>query len=434
MPRVSKTLTSTQIKNIKNQTVAVGGVSGLYFRNTPRQSLFLLRFKDQTGRHDISLGTFPEMSLAKARAEAATLRARIDAGIDVIAERKQAQAPKSAQKDDLTFEQIARKWYRNRSLLNFWGDNAKAEMRACRILEIHVYPIIGSKNINEVSADDVYDVLSKIWLTKHATALKVKTSISKIFQWAMAKNLCVRRDNPAKLDGCLGVLMEPLKKKTPVSGHFAACPIDEIPRLFLEISQLDSTSARACEFAILTCCRSQALRFATWDEIDLENRVWTLPAEHDKIKSAGRDRRIILSDQAISILKKLPKYNRCQLLFPSVYHNKLSDAALTMFLRGLHETRFAVDGRGWVDPHITTAQGQPAVITLHGTARASFRTWAKDDVLGNNRRFDQDAVELCLLHSKKDMYRGAYDRAKLEGERRQIMAAWGEYCFSLRNA
>lgn len=105
-----------------------------------------------------------------------------------------------------------------------------------------------------------------------------------------------------------------------------------------------------------------------------------------------------------------------------------------MFLRGLHETRFAADGRGWVDPHITTAQGHPAVITLHGTARASFRTWAKDDVLGNNRRFDQEAVELCLLHSKKDIYRGAYDRAKLEGERRQIMAAWGEYCFSLRNA
>lgn len=185
MPRVSKTLTSTQIKNIKNQTVAVGGISGLYFRNNPRQSFFFYRFKDENGRHDISLGTFPEMSLAKARAEAATLRARIDAGIDVIAERKQAQAPKSAQKDDLIFEQVARKWYLNRSLLNFWGDNAKAEMRACQILEIHVYPIIGSKNINEVSADDVYDVLSKIWLTKHTTALKVKTSISKIFQWAM---------------------------------------------------------------------------------------------------------------------------------------------------------------------------------------------------------------------------------------------------------
>ncbi len=92
------------------------------------------------------------------------------------------------------------------------------------------------------------------------------------------------------------------------------------------------------------------------------------------------------------------------------------------------------DGRGWVDPHIKNSDGQPSVITLHGTARASFRTWAKSDELGNNRRFDQEAVELCLLHAKKDIYRGAYDRANLEKERRQIMAAWGEYCFSQRNA
>jgi hypothetical protein len=101
-----------------------------------------------------------------------------------------------------------------------------------------------------------------------------------------------------------------------------------------------------------------------------------------------------------------------------------------MFLRRLHEKKKEVDGIGWVDPVILDENGEKAVITLHGTSRASFRTWAKDDELGNNRHFDQEAVELCLLHSKQDAYNGAYDRAPLEKERRKIMNAWGKYCYS----
>ena len=56
--------------------------------------------------------------------------------------------------------------------------------------------------------------------------------------------------------------------------------------------------------------------------------------------------------------------------------------------------------------------------------------FTKDDETGNNRKFDQEAVELCLLHSKNDAYNGAYDRAPLTKERQKIMQAWGEYCWS----
>ena len=75
-------------------------------------------------------------------------------------------------------------------------------------------------------------------------------------------------------------------------------------------------------------------------------------------------------------------------------------------------------------------EGAPRIITAHGTARSTFRTWAKDDMLENNRRFDQEAVELCMLHSKKDAYNGAYDRAPLAKERKLIMEGWGNYCYS----
>ena len=86
MPKTSKIVTATQLKNVGLKTIAVGGVSGLYFRNRPYQSYFFLRFQDKTGRHDLTLGTYPEMSLAKAREEASRLRARISAGENVIAE------------------------------------------------------------------------------------------------------------------------------------------------------------------------------------------------------------------------------------------------------------------------------------------------------------------------------------------------------------
>lgn len=120
-------------------------------------------------------------------------------------------------------------------------------------------------------------------------------------------------------------------------------------------------------------------------------------------------------------------------MFPNKQGEAYTVNAPIEFLEGLHENRKKRDGRGWIAPIKTKIKGKPAVITLHGTARASFRTWAKDDVLGNNRLFDQEAVELCLLHSKKDPNNGAYDRARLTNERRRIMDAWGKYCYSLLN-
>ena len=439
MPRTIAPLLASQIKNLpEGKTVAVGGVTGLYFRKAKYQSLFILRYTDASGRHDLSIGTYPQIGLAEARQIALTVRARIAAGKNVIAERQKKQqraqvAAKLAPKIR-TFAEIARAWIKERSEVNYWQNDIKGEARANSILEMHVFPHIGNKNIDLVTVDDIYELLKLIWTTKHSTATKAKTYICKVFQWAIARKLCKRVDNPGDMRSSLGILMEPLQKHKHVSRHHAACPIDEIPRLFAELKRYASVSARACEFGILTCARSKAIRMATWDEIDLNEKIWTIPIEHDKIKTEGRDRRIFLSDQAITVLKSLPKFPGSRVLFPNLRGAPLSDAALTMFLRGMHDARFALDGRGWIDQTAKKRSGNPAVITLHGTARASFRTWAKDDALGNNRLFDQEAVELCLLHAKNDAYKGAYDRATLDNERRMVMAAWGKYCFSERES
>ena len=69
---------------------------------------------------------------------------------------------------------------------------------------------------------------------------------------------------------------------------------------------------------------------------------------------------------------------------------------------------------GWIDKDKTTRTGKESIATQHGSARSTFRTWAKCDELANNKKYDQEAVELCLLHSRNDPYKGAYDRSKLE--------------------
>ena len=232
------------------------------------------------------------------------------------------------------------------------------------------------------------------------------------------------------MSGALGILMEPFQKDRKPKQNHAACAVTELPELMATIHQYDSMSARACEFAILTAARSQAVRLARWEEIDLDNSVWVIPLEHDKIKTPNRDRTIFLSSQAKKLLKQLIRFAESPYVFPSSHGSHFSDVALTMFLRGLHEKRLAQDGVGWVDPIKSAKLKKPCVITLHGTARATFRTWAKDDEIGNNRRFDQEAVEFCLLHSRNDAYNGAYDRAPLAKERHAIMEAWGKYAYS----
>lgn len=379
------------------------------------------------------------MTLAQARKAALAAREMISRGESPIENRKKAKEELKRQRltamenevlSKLTFKKIALEWIEDREKNGYWDKNARGQKDTVRILEKRLFPFFGDKDIESITPEDVRKSLEPIWQSIPATAKKAKSYTHKIFQWAIALHLRKNRENPAQMDGALGILLEPLQKNRKPRQNHAACPVCELPRLMREIHDYDSMSARACEFAILTAARSQAVRLAEWTEIDFEKGTWRIPLEHDKIKSPNRDRTIFLSAQAIELLKSLIHFSESPYIFHSSHGSHFSDVALTMFLRGLHEKRLAEDGKGWIDPIKTEKVGKACTITLHGTARATFRTWAKNDELENNRRFDQEAVELCLLHSKNDAYAGAYDRAPLAKERRFIMQSWGDYCFS----
>lgn len=270
-------------------------------------------------------------------------------------------------------------------------------------------PRLGDISINAITVEDIRDVLVPIWTTKTITTKKALRNIRAILNWARAMNYSKSAEDLCSLQGPLGVLMEGARKNAVRKENFAALPYERIPSFIYTLYHLEGTSRRMMMFAILTASRMKAVRLATWGEIDFEKRLWDIPPEHDKIKDPKRDRTIYLSRQAFEVLKKIrPNRPRTdELIFKTKNGGSFSDSATTALIRRMHERQKALDGTGWIDPGKSKREGKTCIVTAHGTARSGFRTWAKDDHLGNNRKYDQGAAELCLLHCKaSDEYHG----------------------------
>ncbi len=435
MPKRIKALSPLEVKRLKKVGFYfLGGVPGFALKIQKNSSSYVLRYKDEMGKsHDCFIGTREVLTLAQAREQAIKLKAQIISGTDPLKERRLARDaanPKNDVKRFLSLQDVADQWIKDRYENGFFRNNLSGFTRTINRLKNHVYPAIGKKSINKITPEDVYAVIAPLWETKTNTAKKLLTILRQVFNWAIAMHIREDRENPADIRTALGVLLEPQKRKFKESENFAAISVKEMPAFFAELDKLKSVSARALQFAILTASRSQAVRFATWDEVDLEKGIWTIPIEHDKMKVAKRDRAIMLSPQAINLLKETPRFTGQTKIFLSSQMQTLSSMTLSMVIRRLHKKKKSVDGIGWIDQEKTKRTGKESIVTQHGCSRATFRTWAKDDTLKNNRNFDQEAVELCLLHSKNDGYSGAYDRARLLEERRKIMNAWADYCCS----
>lgn len=434
---MNKTLTHKEIQALPDGTHAIGGVKGLYVRKRAAQTQYFLRWKkdgkQQTRFYAIGL------SLREVREIAYRDRQLLNLGLDPKEEEKKALAAKEAEieakrKEEerrrFTFRLVSDEWLKEQIQIQRWKNNATGEKHARQRLNKYLLPAFGDKLISEITAQDAFLFFSPLWTAKSGTADKLYDLLKAIFNWAIAKGVYQITENPINKRGALGILLEPLTKQRTDTDNHPSLDFHEVPQFIEALTKLGSPSALAVAFSIVTASRFKAVRCAEWSEIDLKNKVWNIPEEHDKMKGR-RMRQVLLSDEAIELLSYLPRVNNY--LFPSGSHlGKLSENAPSMLIRGMDTQKAAIDGRGWKDFTRRNGAGkiEPVRITQHGTARASFRTWAKNDELGNNRKFDQEAVELCLLHARKDTYRGAYDRSQLLKERRLVMKEWGAFCFS----
>lgn len=200
----------------------------------------------------------------------------------------------------------------------------------------------------------------------------------------------------------LNTLLRGLKQ--PSKKNFPAMPYADLPKFMTELGAGAETVGRlALQFAILNASRSGEVRGARWTEVDFAEKVWNVPADRMK---GGKPHAVPLSSAALAVLAKAKAYSAGKLdslIFPGQKLKPLSDMTLSKVLRDN-------GGEGF---------------TVHGF-RSSFRDWCADNGMSN------DWAEAALAHTLPNKVEAAYRRTTFLEQRRGLMAAWAEFCASMR--
>ncbi|WP_137110000.1 site-specific integrase [Rhodobacter sp. SY28-1] len=332
-------------------------------------------------RVEIGLGSLKDIGLAEAREKAAQMRKQCRAGVNPLDQKRRERQ---------TFEQVALQLYAKEEPT--WA--ASHAKRWLASLEVYAFPKIGGRPIEDIRRPDVVDVLEPLWRSRHETARKLKIRLAQVIDYATDRGQ-YHEANPAR--GTIRSL-ETFDRK-PV--HMAAMPWPDLPAFMDQLGEREGVSARALEFAILTCARSGEVRGATWSEIDEKAKVWTVPAERMK---ARRVHRVPLSEAALAVLAKV-RGLESELIFPSAQRDSEGRAKVMsdMAFKALYG-RMKIEG-----------------ITTHGF-RSCFRDWCSESA-----RADFEIAEAALAHSVGTTVARAYARSDLFERRRDLMDVWARY-------
>lgn len=394
MPKKAKELAAYQVKAIKKPGLhAVGGVDGLCLNvKTSGARSWIQRYMFAGRRREAGLGSYPSVSLAQARDRGREIRDKAWRGIDPIEERRAAQdAIRAESGKRITFDDAARRCHKAR-VSEF--RNAKHKKDWISSLERYASPKIGSMPVADIEVPHVVAVLEPIWHSKTETATRVRQRIEAVLAWATVGKFR-RGENPAQWKGNLEFVLPKPSKLRRVK-HHAALPWPEVGSFMAELRERDGMGARALEFAILTAARSGEVRLATWDEIDLDAKLWTIPGERMK---AGNSHKVPLSGPAIAVLNKLPRMVGSEFVFPAARGGPLSDMSMSAVCR-----RMKVEA------------------VPHGF-RSSFKDWAR-----SSTSYADEVSELALSHVNSDATRAAYARDELLQKRSLLMRDWAAFC------
>lgn len=377
---------------------AVGGVAGLYLCVSPSGSRsWIARVSVDGKRREMGLGSFPDVTLSIAREKARAARSDTTMGIDPVAHRKEARSARQALKaTQKTFADCAKAYIEAHS--DSWR-NAKHRAQWPSTFETYVYPTMGTVLVGEVTQAHVMAVLLPIWKTKTQTATRLRGRIEQVLAWATAAGFR-QGENCARWTGLLDQLL-PAPGKVAKVQHHRALPIDDMPAFIKALRQHEGLSPKTLEFVVLTAARSGEVRGATWAEIDMEAKVWAVPAERMK---SGKEHRVPLSTQAIKLLEAMPRIEGTDLVFPAPRGGQLSDMTLTALTR-----RMKLDA------------------VPHGF-RSTFRDWVFE-----RTDYPRDLAEAALAHALESKVEAAYRRGDALERRRAMMQAWANYCEGVAN-
>jgi integrase len=357
---------------------------GLYLNVSPTGTKsWLFMWVREGKRREMGLGSYPTVSLSKARTKASDCRSAVSEGRDPIAEKRKEAEPTFGECADRYIDSIKSEWR-----------NAKHEYQWNQTLTDYCKGI-RDKRVSEVGTEDVLSVLKPIWQSKNETASRLRGRIERVLDFAKVKGWRTR-ENPAVWRGHLRNILP--KRQKLQRGHLPAMPYRDVPAFIARVRAAEAMAARALEFTILTVSRSGEALGAKWPEIDFEKKLWTVPKERMK---DGQSHAVPLCDRVLKLLKPLSEARRSEFVFPGERRNKpLSNMAMLMLLRRL----------------------KAAHLTVHGF-RSSFRDWCGDETT-----FPREIAEAALAHKVGNEVERAYRRSDALEKRRKLMQAWADYC------
>lgn len=374
--------------------------AGLYlFSDGKAQCSWLFRYMLNRRAHAMGLGPYPEVTLARAREKVAKARRLIKAeGRDPIEEREAelARARLEAAKA-MSFKQCAEEYIASHKA--GWRHEKHGKLWT-NTLATYAYPAMGETPVAEVDTALVMNVLKPIWTTKPETAARVRQRMESILDYAKVYGYRLG-ENPARWRGHLKHLL-PEPSTVRAVKNFAALPYKEQPAFMTALREEGGVSARALEFTILTAARTGEAIGARWPEINLTDKLWTIPGARMKAK---KEHRVPLSDRAVAVLKALSnlRVDKDGFIFAAMKPGKpISNMAMLKLLERMGRDE----------------------ITVHGF-RSTFRDWAAEQT-----NFPNHVMEMALAHSITEKVEAAYRRGDLFDKRRELMDAWAEYCAS----
>lgn len=386
-------LTATAVKAALSKPGAYQDGDGLFLRVDKRGGAsWNLRLQREGKRTDLGLGSAKLLTLAEARDKASDLRKAIKVEKrDIMAERRDEAAAK------VTFREAATLYHTENE--GGWKSAIYARQWLAS-LENYAFPKLGDYPTGGITAADIIGVLTPIWQSIPETARQVRNRICAVLDYAHAKGW--RSTEAPSGNGSLKA-GRGLPRQVKVRENRKAMPYVAVPSFLTALRRKPSYGRLALELLILTGVRSQEVRLATWDEFDLDARLWTVPAAHMKRNKAHM---VPLSDAALAVLAKAAalKLDGTNQVFPGVDGKPMSDMTLLKVLRDMSEPYH-----------------------VHGF-RSGLTDWAA------NEGYPDAVVEAALAHKTPDAVQAAYRRTTYlgtpgqPGQRVKLMADWGRYC------
>jgi integrase len=356
----------------------------------PDQRYWVFRWRRDGRERTMSLGNADVIGLAEARQRHAEARAQVLRGADPLAERRAAREASQARCKAPTFGAAAVAYIEAHRA----GWRGRGEGYWRQSLTDHAFPVFGETLVAKVTTADVLAALQPIWATKTVTAKILRNRIELVLDYAKGRGWR-EGENPARWRGNLKSLLPP-PAKVHRTRHRQALPWSDAPVLMASLREIGSMTARALMFLMLTGVRSSEARGARWSEIDLDQKVWVIPA--DRMKGGGAEHRVPLSESALAVLAEVAEVRTGDIVFWG-RAGEIDSCTLLVLLQRL-------------------APG----VTVHGM-RSCFRDWCAD------HGQPADLAEMALAHTVGSAVERSYRRSDVLERRRTLMEQWARFLF-----